>query len=262
VPGGSDDARARRRRAADGDALLAGRRPVLEVLRAARPVNRILVAENLRRSEIVSEIRRLAAASSVPLRVVPRADIDRLAPQINHQGIVAETGRLRYAALGDLLALPDPALVFLDGVTDPQNLGSLLRSAEGAGMDGLILPAHRAAGITPAVRRVSAGASEFVPTARVSSLAAGLDGARSAGLWIVGLDAAAGDVLWESKLLDRPVGLVLGAEDRGLSKSVRARCDGLVRIPQLGRLGSLNVAVAGALAMFEVARRDSATLRS
>jgi 23S rRNA (guanosine2251-2'-O)-methyltransferase len=261
---GTDRKRDRRRRAdtRSEQALLPGRRPVLEVLRASRPLNRIFIADNLRRSQVLGEIRRLAIAASIPIRVVPRAEIDRLVPDINHQGVVAETARIRYAPLPELLSVADPALIFLDGITDPQNLGSLLRSAEGAGIDGLVLPAHRSVGVTSAVRRVSAGASEFVPTARVSSLAGALDEARSAGLWIVGLDGAADAVLWDSKLFDRPVGVVLGAEDRGLSKSVRARCDGLVRIPQLGRLGSLNVAVAGALAMFEVARRDSATLRN
>jgi 23S rRNA (guanosine2251-2'-O)-methyltransferase len=254
--------RGRRRGDRDAPTVIAGRRPVMEILKGSLPVNRVLIADNVKRSAAVAEIRRLASSASVPITVVARSEIDRLAPDINHQGIVAETARYRYASFSELVAAPEAALLFLDGVTDPHNLGSLLRSAEGAGIDGVVVPAHRAAGVTAAVRRVSAGASEFVPTARVSSLPSALDHARSAGLWIVGLDGGAEDILWDSKLLDRPVGLVLGSEERGLSSTVKTKCDGLVRIPQLGRLGSLNVAVAGALAMYEVARRDSATLRS
>ena len=263
MPEAADRRRVQRRKELDESSTwLAGRRPVVELLRSSRPVNRILIADNVKRSEVVTEIRKLAAAASIPVSVVARGDIARLAPETNHQGVVAETARYRYAPLAELLARPLPAIVFLDGITDPHNLGSILRSAEGAGMDGVVLPVHRSVGVTPAVRRVSAGAGELVATARVSSLATALDDAQAAGLWIVGLTGDAGEILWNSKLLERPIGLVLGSEQRGLSGPVRGRCDGLVRIPQLGRLGSLNVAVAAALAMYEVARRDSATLRS
>jgi 23S rRNA (guanosine2251-2'-O)-methyltransferase len=146
-------------------------------------------------------------------------------------------------------------VLFLDGVTDPHNLGSLLRSADGAGFHGIVIPARRAAGVTGAVRRVAAGAAEVVPVARVNSLGAALDRAKKAGLWIVGLDEDAGEDLWTSTLLEPPVGLVLGAEDRGISKGVTGRCDALVRIPSAGRISSLNVAVAGAVAMFEASRK-------
>jgi 23S rRNA (guanosine2251-2'-O)-methyltransferase len=242
--------------------VVPGRRPVVELLRASRPVVRVLIAHGLKRSAVVAEIHRLARAGSIPISVVDRDQLDKLAAGTNHQGVVAETPRYRYTPLSDLLSRPNAALLFLDGVTDPHNLGSLLRSAEGAGMDGVVVPAHRSAGVTASVRRVSAGASEFIPTARVSSLPVALDHARSSGLWIVGLAGEAPEIMWDSKALERPLGLVLGSEERGMSSTVRAKCDVLVRIPQLGRLGSLNVSVAGALAMYEVARRDSATLRS
>jgi 23S rRNA (guanosine2251-2'-O)-methyltransferase len=262
MPEAADRRRTRRRRQEEASTWVAGRRPVLEMLKGSRPLNRIFIADNIRRSEAVVEISRLAAGASIPVSRVAREEIARLVPETNHQGVAAETPRYRYTPLSKLLSHPDPALVFLDGVTDPHNLGSLLRSAEGAGIDGIVVPAHRSVGVTSAVRRVSAGASEFVPTARVSSLTSALQSAQAAGLWIVGLDGNADEVLWDSKLLDRPVGLVLGSEDRGLSSPVRGHCDGVVRIPQFGQLASLNVAVAGALAMYEVARRNSATLRS
>ena len=244
------------------DRILAGRRPVLELLRAGGAAERILVARGLKDSATVAEIRKRADTLSIPVRVVPREEVERHARGGNHQGVVAFTARFRYAELASLVQVDRPALLFLDGLTDPHNLGSLLRSAEGAGFDGVVLPARRSVGVTAAVRRVSAGAAEIVPVARVNNLAQAIDEARSAGLWIVGMDQDAEDDLWSSELLERPVGLVLGAEDRGLSVGVRSHCDALVSIPLTGKLGSLNVAVAGAIGMFEVARRsgDSATL--
>jgi 23S rRNA (guanosine2251-2'-O)-methyltransferase len=235
--------------------LLAGRRSVLELLRSGSPAERVLIARELKPSSVIGEIRRRAERASVPVRLVPRAELDRLADGINHQGVVALTARYRYMPVDRILHSETPAVLFLDGIMDPQNLGSLLRSADGAGFSGVVLPARRAVGVTDSVRRVAAGAAEVVPVARVDSLGNALDDARKAGLWIVGMDEKSEADLWSSDLLDPPVALVLGAEDRGLSKGVQARCDTSVRIPSEGRLGALNVAAAGAVAMFEVARR-------
>lgn len=243
---------------ANEGAVLAGRRPVLELLRAGHSAQRVLIAEGLRPSGVVGEIRRRAEELSIPVRYVPREQIEREARGLNHQGVAVVTGRFRYTPLRQLLDVDDPCVLFLDRVTDPHNLGSLLRSADCAGFDGIVVPAHRSASVTPVVRRVSAGASEVVPVARVTNLGRALEEARSAGLWIVGLDEDASTDLWSSNLAEPPVGLVLGSEDRGISKSVRERCDEILGIPQGGRIGSLNVAVAGAVAMFEVARRRSA----
>jgi 23S rRNA (guanosine2251-2'-O)-methyltransferase len=228
---------------------------VLELLRAERGAQRILIAQGLAPSSTLGEIRKRADRAGVPVANLPRAEIDRLARGSNHQGVVAETGRFRYAALEDMLAQPSACVLFLDGVMDPHNLGSLLRSADSAGWHGVVLPARRATAVTAAVRRTSAGAAEVVPVARVANLAHALDRARAAGLWIVGLDPRAKASLWTSNLLAAPVALVLGAEDRGISRIVGGRCDELVAIPSRGRLDSLNVATAGAVAMFEVARR-------
>lgn len=236
--------------------VLAGRRPVVELLRAGRGAEKILIASGMSPSSVVGEIRKRAEDAGIPVRVVPRAEVDRLAEGTNHQGVVAVTGRYRYAPLEDLLT-ERAQILFLDGITDPHNLGSLLRTVECCGFDGVVVPAHRSAGVNATVRRISAGAAELVPVARVPNLGRSLDQAKQAGLWIVGLDGDAETDLWTSDLVEPPIGLVLGAEDRGLSNSVRERCDGLVRIPQRGRIGSLNVGVAGAIAMFEIARRAS-----
>lgn len=246
--------RSARGRPPDGS-LTAGRRPVLELLKAGRPAESILLAEGLAPSPLADEIRRRAEQAGVPVRVVPRPQIERLAGGLNHQGVAAVTARFRYAPLDSLLEAAAPQALFLDGVTDPQNVGSLLRSADGAGFSGVVLPARRSASVTPAVRRASAGASETVPVARVGNLYAALDRARERGLWIVGLDEAGERDLWSCNLLEPPVGIVLGAEDRGLTPKAKSRCDELVAVPLAGGIGSLNVGVAGAIAMFEVLRR-------
>lgn len=230
--------------------LLAGRRPVLEMLRAGQNAERILIARGQVQSNVVNEIRRRADRAGVPLQIVPSSEIERLAGDVNHQGVVAQTARYRYTPLETLLAGESPALLFLDGVTDPHNLGSLLRSADGAGFSGVVIPARRTVQVTAAVRRVSAGAAEVVPVARVHNLGQALDAARVAGLWILGLDAGAEDDIWSSDLSEPPVGIVVGSEDKGLGLKTKQGCDALVRIPQRGRLDSLNVAVAGAIAMY------------
>ena len=204
---------------------------------------------------IVGEIRRRAESNGVPVKIVPRQEIDRLARDLNHQGVVATTARFRYTPLDDVLVPGDALVLFLDGVTDPHNVGSLIRSADGAGFHGVVVPSRRAAGVTPTVRKVSAGATEVVPVARVTNLGQALDQAKQAGLWVVGLDEKAESDLWSSELLEPPLALVLGAEGKGLSAGVRSHCDGLVSIPSVGRISSLNVGVAGAISMFEIARR-------
>lgn len=216
---------------------------------------RIYLAAGLAQSAVVTEIRRRAQQAGIPVTVLPRAQVDRLAGGGNHQGVVAQTARFRYTPYEQLLAGESQALLFLDGVTDPHNVGALIRTAEGAGFHGVVLPARRSSGVTGVVRRVSAGATEALPVARVANLTRALEEAKGAGLWIVGLDEAAGDDLYSSPLAEPPVGLVLGAEGAGLSQNVISHCDGLVKIPMRGRLGSLNVSVAGGIAMFEVARR-------
>lgn len=244
---------------AEGKGLVTGRRAVLELLRAGKGAERVYLAQDLAPSHALGEIRHRAAQAAVPVRSVPKAELDRLAGGLNHQGVAARTGPYRYVSLDSILGSRPGRVLLLDGVMDPHNLGSLLRSACVAGFDGVVLPARRAVGVTDAVRRVSQGAAELISVARVSSMGAALAEVAAAGLWVVGLDEAAGDPLWSSPALEPPVALALGAEDRGLSSATKDRCDSLVRIPARGSLRSLNVAVAGAVAMFEVARRGESS---
>jgi 23S rRNA (guanosine2251-2'-O)-methyltransferase len=232
---------------------------VVEMLRAGAVPERILIFQGAAMRGALGEVRRRADALGVPVRMVPRSEIEDLARGVNHQGVVAITARYRYTPLEKLLEGTDKALLFLDGIMDPHNLGSLLRSADGAGFDGIVIPTHRAVSVTGTVRRISAGAAEVVAVARVNNLGAAIDKARAGGLWILGLDAEGTNDIWSTNLAEPPVGVVCGSEDKGLSKSVRDRCDELVRIPHEGSLDSLNVGVAGAIAMFEIARRRASS---
>ncbi|MCB0963754.1 MAG: 23S rRNA (guanosine(2251)-2'-O)-methyltransferase RlmB, partial [Acidimicrobiales bacterium] len=178
------------------------------------------------------------------------------------QGVLAFAKPLPEASLDDLIARrkgrPAPFLLCSDGITDPGNLGALLRSAECAGVTGVVLPQHRAVHVTPAVTKAAAGAVEHLPMATVGGLPTAIASMREAGVWVVGLDERADTTLWELDMGDAPVALVLGAEGPGLGRLVRERCDQLVSIPMRGRVASLNVGTAGTLACFEIARTRAA----
>lgn len=241
------------------DALLIGRRPVLELLKNQSPAEKILLGHGLPMTGAVGEIRKRAEDAGIPVRVVPRKELDKRSAGGNHQGVIALTPAYRYRQLEQILSRDAKVVLFLDGVEDPHNLGSLIRSAEVAGLSGVVIPARRAAGVTPAVRRVSAGAAERVPVARVTNLGRALEQARREGFWVVGLDQSAGGDIWTSDLMEPPVALVMGNEEKGMSRMVREGCDELLSIPQRGEVESLNVAVAGAVAMFELVRRSSSS---
>jgi 23S rRNA (guanosine2251-2'-O)-methyltransferase len=167
--------------------------------------------------------------------------------------VAAQVGPYPYVELEDLLATPDPLVVVLDGVTDPHNLGAVLRVAEGAGASGVVIPKDRAAGVTAAAVKASAGASEHVPIARVTNLRRAIDRMKEAGLWVYA--AEVGGTPYTELDLTGPVGLVLGSEGRGMRRLVREGCDGAVSIPMLGAVGSLNVSVAAAVLLYEARRQ-------
>jgi 23S rRNA (guanosine2251-2'-O)-methyltransferase len=247
------------RRGLGGDQV-EGRQAVRELLLAGRRrTHEVLLAADLDPAPVIEDIRELAAEGRVPVREVSRARLEGQARTDAPQGVIAHAAPLPEADLDDLAGPrrggPAPFLVALDGVTDPGNLGALLRSAEGAGATGIVLPRHRSVHVTPAATKAAAGAIEHLPIAVVGGLPAALARLRELGVWVVGLDGAADRPLWSLDLGDEPVALVLGAEGAGLGRLVRSRCDVVVAIPLAGRLGSLNVAAAGALACFEVARR-------
>lgn len=247
-----------------GGEQVEGRRAVVELLRAnRRRVHDVWMAEGTDPAPVLDEIAELAQSRRVPLRAVIRSRLAAEARTDAPQGVLAHADPLPEADLDDLCRGakgegPRPFLLAVDGVTDPRNLGALLRSAEAAGATGAILPRHRAARVSPATAKAAAGAIEWLPLAPVAGMASGLARARELGCWIVGLAGEADQSLFELTLAAEPLVLVVGAEGGGLSHLVGQRCDMVLSIPMRGSLGSLNASAAGALGLFEVARRRAA----
>jgi 23S rRNA (guanosine2251-2'-O)-methyltransferase len=233
-----------------------GRRAVRELLVAGtRKVHEVLVSSGADDTPELGQLEALARAAGVRVRPVPPDQIERRARTNAPQGVIAFAAAVPAADLDDLLGDPAAFLVALDGVTDPQNLGAVMRTAETAGATGIVLATHRAAGLTPTVAKAAAGALEHLPVAFVSGVPGALDRAKRAGVWCVGLDADGEQSLFDLSVADAPLVLVLGAEGRGLSRLARARCDVIASSPMHGHIESLNVSAAAAVACTEIARR-------
>ncbi len=229
------------------EALRAGRRRAL----------RLSLAEGVRETGIVAEIVALAEAAGCAVRRVERRELDRLVS--GHQGVVLEASPYPYADLVDILALAEPRgepplLLVLDHLEDPRNVGALLRTAEAAGVHGVVLPQRRSAAITPAASDTSAGAAEHLRVAQVTNLARTLAELKQAGLWVAGLESRPEAQPYDAVDLSGPLALVVGSEGRGLSRLVRERCDWLLKLPMRGGVGSLNAAVAGSIVLYWVLR--------
>ena len=236
-----------------------GRQAVRELLVAGtRSVREVVLAGDLDPAPILDDIIDLADEARVSIRELTRSRFESMARTESPQGVLALAAPLLDHDLDDLLVTDAsgrrPFLLVLDGVTDPGNLGTMLRSAECAGVTGVVLPRHRAAGVTAAVTKSAAGAIEHLRMTRVAGLPKAMGRMADAGVWSVGLDAGGETTIQELKVTDQPVALVMGAEGSGLSRLVRERCDTIAHIPLGGVLGSLNVSAAAAIALFEVAR--------
>jgi len=252
---------ARPKRRTTGDAeWVAGRNSVVETLRAGMPVTAIYVAEGAERDGRLREIFGAAADGGISLLEVPRGELDRLTGGAVHQGIAARTPAYEYAHPDDLLDFAaknneKPLIVALDSVTDPRNLGAVVRSAAGFGAHGVVIPERRAAGMTASAWKTSAGAAARIPVAQATNLTRQLKAYQEAGCMVAGL-AADGDVsLAEFALADGPLVLVIGSEGKGLSRLVTETCDQLVSIPMSSQLESLNAGVAAGIALYEIAQR-------
>ena len=251
-----------RARRARKQATVEGRRAVLEALRAGRPVQRILLSETARRGAQITEIVALADAGGVPVETAHRRELDGASLTGRHQGVIALVPDPRYVGVEDLVARAQGTgvcglIVVLDGIEDPHNLGAIVRTVDAAGGHGIVIPARRAASITPGAVRASAGALEHVPVARVPNLARALDALKRAGMWIVGLDQDAGTEYTDVDF-KAPTAIVVGGESRGISRLVRERCDVLASLPLGGELASLNASVAASIALYEAVRQRAA----
>jgi 23S rRNA (guanosine2251-2'-O)-methyltransferase len=208
---------------------------------------------DLRLQRVVDECRR----QGVAVRFVPRSELDRMAGNNAHQGVVAVTSGKQYNDLDDVVAAKRgqfSLVVVLDGIEDPHNLGAILRTADASGADGVVIPERRAAGVTPTVTKASAGASEHLPIAKVTNISRTLEELKSKNLWIVGLDERAPQA-YDSLDYKMDCAIVLGAEGKGVHELVRKKCDFLISIPMMGKVSSLNVSVAAGVVLYEIVRQ-------
>jgi 23S rRNA (guanosine2251-2'-O)-methyltransferase len=235
--------------------LLWGRNPVREALRAGRPVSRVWLAR-AEKDRAAAEIMAYCHQGNIPFKLTDKVFLDRLCQGMLHQGFAAQAAPKAYTPWQDMLAQAQarqeaPLLLLLDEVEDPHNLGAALRSAEALGAHGAVIPKHRAAPLTAGVARASAGALEYVPVDRVTNLARTIDEMKEAGLWVMGALPSGGESLYDLDWTG-PVALVLGGEDKGLSRLIGKKCDFLAHIPMAGQINSLNVSAATAIFLAEI----------
>ena len=249
-----------RSKAAPSTEWVAGRNAVVEALQAGVPVTTLYVAERAERDDRLREAFRIAADRHVSMLEVTRTELDKMTDRAVHQGIAIKVPAYEYSEPQDLLdaaagAAESALVVVLDSVTDPRNLGAVVRSAAAFGVHGVVVPERRAAGMTASAWKSSAGAAARVPVARATNLTRQLKEYQQAGLTVVGLDATGDVELGDLDLLAEPLALVVGSEDKGLSRLVRETCDVLVRIPMAATSESLNAGVAAGIALYEIDRR-------
>jgi 23S rRNA (guanosine2251-2'-O)-methyltransferase len=237
--------------------------PVLEALRAQRrPIHKILIASSANLARL-GELIETARRAGVAVEKRDRRALDELTRNAKHQGVVAFVAPLNragsYADADSILASPRevPLVVLLDGIEDPHNLGAILRVCEGAGVDGVFIPEHRAAGLSDTVAKTSAGAVEYVPVARVTNLVPLIDELKDRGIWVIGVEGGA-ETIYSNFDYNLPLALVFGSEGKGIRRLVREKCDSIVSIPMRGQLNSLNVSVAAGVVLFEVLRQREA----
>ena len=231
---------------------ISGRNPVIEALRANRPINKIFLARGTTGS--VKEIQALAKENNIIIQEVDSEKINSLAENRNHQGVVALLAARDYIEFEQLIALSktkgeSPLLILLDELEDPHNLGAIIRTVDAVGAHGVIIPKRRSVGLTEAVAKTSAGAVEYVPVARVSNLVQAMEYLKEQGFWIAGADATADQTYWQADLKG-PMAIVIGSEGKGIGRLVRENCDFLVKIPLLGNISSLNASVSAALILY------------
>lgn len=244
---------------------IAGRNVVLEALRAGIPAKELVVAVGIDIDDRIREIVDLAKSASLPIREVPRNRLDTLTGIAHHQGIALIARPFQYSSEKEIFQrATDPALyIAVDGITDPRNIGAIIRSAAAFGADGILIPERRSAGITAAAWKASAGAVARIPVAQVTNLVRSIENAKERGCFIVGLEGGSVDTLETMTIADQPLYIVVGSEGKGLSRLVKEKCDLLLSIPISSKVESLNASVAVSIALYGIAaRRRSASTSS
>ena len=240
---------------ADGLEVVAGRNPVTEVLNGDRDVERVFIADGAEGS--VSKIVALAKEQGVIVDFVPKEKIDAMAPGVKHQGVVAKVSEYKYAEMEDVFAAAeasgeDPFIILLDEITDPHNLGAIIRTAECAGAHGIVIPKRRSASLTQTVALSAAGAVETMPVVQVTNLARTIDELKEIGIWVAAADMD-GETYYEANL-SGPIAVVIGNEGKGVGRLVKEKCDFVLSIPMYGKINSLNASNAAAILMYGIRR--------
>jgi 23S rRNA (guanosine2251-2'-O)-methyltransferase len=237
--------------------IIYGRNTVIEALKSKREIEKLLLLKNGEGS--IKKIEGMAKDRKIPIQYVDKTALDRVTDELksdgSHQGVVAYTSAYKYKEVEDLLSIASnkeesPFLIILDGIEDPHNLGAILRTADGAGAHGVIIPKRRAVGLTDTVAKSSAGAIEYIPVAKVSNISQTIEQLKEAGLWIAACDMD-GQTYYQADLTG-PIALVIGSEGKGISRLVREKCDFILSIPMEGRISSLNASNAAAVLMYEI----------
>ncbi|MBB3114269.1 23S rRNA (guanosine2251-2'-O)-methyltransferase [Paenibacillus phyllosphaerae] len=241
----------------DSQEWIAGKHPVMEALRSGREINKIWMTEQALKGAgaLVAE----AKNAGVIIQTVDKRKLDQLVSDVPHQGVVAQAAAYQYYEVEELIARAKesgetPFFLLLDEIEDPHNLGSILRTAECTGVHGVIIPKRRSAALTATVAKISAGAVEYVPVARVTNLAQTIDKLKEEGIWIAGTDLSAKEDVYRANF-DLPLGVVIGNEAKGIGRLIREKCDFLIKLPMFGQLNSLNASVAAGVLMYEVVRQ-------
>ena len=240
--------------------LILGRNPVIEALKADKLIDMIFVNPDAKGS--ISMILRLAKERDIPVKQVREVKLDSMAGGASHQGVIAVGACAEYVEVSDLLDIAaqrgeDSFIIICDEIEDPHNLGAIIRTAETAGADGVIIPKRRSASLNATVFKTSAGAASYVPVARVSNLAACIDQLKENGVWIYGTDASGTE--YTGVDFTGAIGLVIGSEGFGISKLIQKKCDFMVKLPMFGKINSLNASVAAGIFMYEAVRQRSLT---
>lgn len=237
--------------------LIMGRNTVLEALRSERDIHKIWVAEGATKGQI-QQVVAVAKENKVLVQIVPKKKLDQMV-EGNHQGVIAQVAAYQYAEIDEIFSLAakkqqDPFMLLLDELEDPHNLGSILRTADAAGVHGIIIPKRRSVGLTATVAKASTGAIEHIPVVRVTNLSRTIEELKERGVWIAGTDAK-GSRDYREMDASIPLAIVIGSEGKGISRIVKEKCDFLYHLPMVGHVTSLNASVAASLLMYEVYRK-------
>ena len=239
--------------------LIVGRNPVMEALKSGKALDTIYVNENAGGS--IGAITRIARERGIVIKNVSDQKLTQMCGGASHQGIIASGACAEYVSVEDILAISKkkgtaPFIIICDEIEDPHNLGAIIRTAEAAGADGIIIPKRRSASLNATVFKTSAGAASWLPVARVANLGAAIDELKKNGIWIYGTDASGEN--YSDTSFTGPIGLVIGSEGFGMGRLIRDKCDFLVKLPMYGKITSLNASVAAGIFMYEAVRQRAA----